>query len=113
MAAAAGSAVGHKSQATNWGVKEETLAADTKTGTKPPNKRGGQRRQAESSRVGEVRCLNCFVRFRPPMGAEKASCPSCGWEWHISWAGKLAKIRKPVWESWEQQIAEAQQEEKE
>jgi hypothetical protein len=26
--------------------------------------------------------------------------------WNISWKGKLAKIRKPVWESWERQLAE-------
>jgi rRNA maturation endonuclease Nob1 len=62
----------------------------------------------KSKRIGEVRCPNCFVRFRPPPGAEKASCPACGWEWYISWSGKLAKIRKPVWESWERQMAEAQ-----
>ena len=89
------------------------MAADTKMGTKPHKKKGGQRRQGQSNRMGEVRCLNCFARFRPPSGAEKASCTACGWEWHISWAGKLAKIRKPVWESWERQITEAEQEEKE
>jgi hypothetical protein len=86
------------------------MAAETKMGTESHKKKSGQPRQAQSSRVGEVRCLNCFVRFRPPPGAEKASCPGCGWEWYISWAGKLAKIRKPVWESWERQITEAQQE---
>jgi rRNA maturation endonuclease Nob1 len=59
----------------------------------------------KSKRTGEVRCLNCFVRFLPPQGVEKATCPKCGWEWHISWSGKLAKIRKPVWESWERQLA--------
>jgi hypothetical protein len=37
---------------------------------------------------------------------EKAACPHCGWEWYISWSGKLAKIRKPVWESWERLLAE-------
>ena len=89
------------------------MAAETRTGSNPRRKKGEQHRQAESNRVGEVRCLNCFVRFRPPPGAEQASCPACGWEWHISWAGKLAKIRKPVWESWEQQIAETEQKEKE
>ena len=89
------------------------MAAETRMGSKHHRKASGQRRQAESNRVGEVRCLNCFVRFRPPPGAEKASCPACGWEWYISWAGQLAKIRKPVWESWERQIAETEQEEKE
>ena len=59
-----------------------------------------------SKRTGEVRCNNCFARFRPPSGVEKASCPNCGWEWYISWSGKLAKIRKPVWESWERLLAE-------
>jgi len=62
----------------------------------------------KSKRSGEVRCPNCFTRFRPPPGAVKASCPACGWEWYISWTGKLAKIRKPVWESWERQLAETQ-----
>ncbi len=62
----------------------------------------------KSGRVGQVRCQSCFKRFRPAPGAEKASCPNCGWEWYISWAGKLAKIRKPVWESWEQSLAKAQ-----
>jgi rRNA maturation endonuclease Nob1 len=62
-------------------------------------------------RVGQVRCHNCFERFWPPPRAEKASCPTCGWEWYISWKGKLAKIRKPVWESWERQLAETQREE--
>jgi rRNA maturation endonuclease Nob1 len=60
----------------------------------------------KSKRSGEVRCQNCFTRFRPPHGAEKASCPECGWEWYLSWSGDLAKIRKPVWESWERQLAE-------
>ena len=58
-----------------------------------------------SNRSGQVRCQNCFVRFRPPHGAEKASCPECGFEWYISWSGELAKIRKPVWENWERQLA--------
>ena len=54
----------------------------------------------KSGRVGQVRCPNCFERFRPLSGAEKASCPA--------WSGKLAKIRKPVWESWDSQLAEAE-----
>jgi hypothetical protein len=60
-----------------------------------------------SGRVGQVRCLGCFERFRPQPGVEKATCPACGREWYISWKGSLAKIRKPVWESWERQQAEA------
>ena len=74
----------------------ETMAAETKT----DKKRG---------RIGEVRCPNCLERFWPPRGAEKASCPGCGWEWFISWKGKLAKIRKPVWESWERHLAQTSQ----
>jgi len=62
----------------------------------------------KDDRTGEVRCQACFERFRPPLGAERASCPTCGWDWYISWKGKLAKIRKPVWESWERQLSEAQ-----
>jgi hypothetical protein len=57
-------------------------------------------------RVGEVRCPSCFERFWPQPAAEKAACPGCGWEWYISWKGSLAKIRKPVWESWERNMAE-------
>jgi rRNA maturation endonuclease Nob1 len=69
------------------------------------------RTSKKSERTGEVRCNNCFTRFRPSPGVEKASCPECGWEWYISWSGDLAKIRKPVWESWERQLAEAQRKE--
>ncbi len=64
----------------------------------------------KGKRIGEVRCQNCFVRFWPPQGVEKVPCPECGWEWYISWSGKLAKIRKPVWESWERHLAEAKKE---
>jgi hypothetical protein len=56
------------------------------------------------SRVGTVRCLNCFARFRPLPGVDRAACPECSFEWYISWKGSLAKIRKPVWETWEQKI---------
>jgi len=58
-------------------------------------------------RIGEVRCQYCFTRFWPAEGVETASCPSCGWEWYISWVGNVAKIRKPVWENWDQQLDEA------
>jgi protein-arginine kinase activator protein McsA len=75
---------------------EKTMAKKTES----PNKK--------LNRIGEVRCQNCYTRFRPPLESEKASCPECGWEWYISWVGKLAKIRKPVWESWDRQMAEAQ-----
>jgi len=80
-------------------IEEEMMTTEAKKG------------KEKSGRIGEVRCQNCFVRFRPPPGSEKAACPACGWEWYISWAGKLAKIRKPVWESWERHLAEAQKKE--
>jgi hypothetical protein len=70
------------------------------TETKDVKKRG---------RVGQIRCPNCFERFRPLKGAAQSTCPACGWEWHISWKGTLAKIRKPVWENWERQMAEPEQ----
>jgi len=68
-----------------------------------------QANRGKSKRIGKLRCPNCFERFRPSPGAERASCPGCGWEWYISWVGTLAKIRKPVWESWERQMAKSQQ----
>ena len=64
-----------------------------------------------AGRVGQLRCHNCSERFAPPLGAEQAACPNCGFEWMISWKGKLAKIRKPVWESWERQMAEIERSE--
>jgi rRNA maturation endonuclease Nob1 len=63
----------------------------------------------KSKRTGQVRCPSCFERFWPTPGVEKEACPKCGMEWYISWSGKLAKIRKPVWESWERSLAEKQQ----
>lgn len=63
----------------------------------------------KKDRVGEVRCLNCFARFRPPLGVERATCPECNFEWYISWKDKLAKIRKPVWDNWEQRITQARE----
>jgi len=68
-------------------------------------------RAKKRERIGEVRCLNCFARFWPARGVGEAACPECGWRWHISWSGELAKIRKPVWESWERQLAESKSEE--
>lgn len=53
------------------------------------------------SRDREVRCLNCFTRFAPEIGAERAACPSCGVEWRISWPWpSFAKIRGPVWDNY-------------
>jgi hypothetical protein len=68
----------------------------------------GKGRRTKGDRIGEVRCPHCFSRFRPLHGAEKASCPECNWEWYLSWKGDLAKIRKPVWEKWDQQVSEEQ-----
>jgi hypothetical protein len=49
------------------------------------------------SREGEVRCLNCFQRFRPPRNAERAVCPTCGVEWRLSYPyPNTPKIRGPV-----------------
>ena len=53
--------------------------------------------------------LGLAIDFWPAPGVDRATCPSCGWEWYISWSGSLAKIRKPVWENWERQLAEAQE----
>jgi hypothetical protein len=66
-------------------------------------------RVGKKGRVGEVRCVNCFARFRPSPGAEQATCPNCKIDWYISWKGDLAKIRKPVWENWEQNLAKVQE----
>jgi len=56
-------------------------------------------REKEKSRIGEVRCLNCFARYHVPKGADKYVCPECGWEWRVSWVNpELAKIRGPFWD---------------
>ncbi len=69
-------------------------------------------KKSKRGRVGQLRCPNCFERFRPAPGTDRSTCSHCGWEWYISWKGKLAKIRKPVWESWERLVAETKPEEK-
>jgi rRNA maturation endonuclease Nob1 len=69
----------------------------------PVNAKSDKRK---SERIGEIRCQNCRSRFRPTPGAQKATCEECGMQWRISWAGDLAKIRKPDWESWERTISE-------
>lgn len=59
-------------------------------------------REKEKSRIGEVRCLNCFARYRVPPRADRFVCPECGWEWRVSWVNpELAKIRGPMWEKME------------
>ena len=51
------------------------------------------------SREGQVRCLNCFARFRPDPGGTEATCPGCETKWRISWVEPgMAKIRGPVWD---------------
>lgn len=69
-------------------------------------------RPGGKGRVGAVRCLNCFTRFRPSLGVDRATCPECNLEWYISWKGTLAKIRKPVWDNWEQKMAKIREAEK-
>ncbi len=59
----------------------------------------------EGPRDGEVRCLQCFARFRPELSADRAKCPKCGVEWRISWPyPKTAKIwdrcGKPIQPGW-------------
>jgi hypothetical protein len=53
----------------------------------------------DQSRIGEVRCLNCFARYRVPPKADRFVCPECNWEWRVSWVNpELAKIRGPMWD---------------
>ncbi|TKJ30599.1 MAG: hypothetical protein CEE40_04555 [Chloroflexi bacterium B3_Chlor] len=57
------------------------------------------KKEEEGGRIGQVRCLNCFDRVRVPPRADKITCPSCGWEWRISWVNpNLAKVRGPMWD---------------
>ncbi len=52
----------------------------------------------KKGRDEQVRCLNCFERFKVEKGAERAACPKCAMEWRISWHHDgMAKIRGPVW----------------
>ncbi|OGP64783.1 MAG: hypothetical protein A3K22_04950 [Deltaproteobacteria bacterium RBG_16_42_7] len=56
----------------------------------------GSPNTTDNEREGQVRCLNCLSRFKPPHGAEKALCPGCGMVWRISWINqKTPKIRGP------------------
>ena len=62
-------------------------------------KKSGRKEEKAKSRIGEVRCLNCFDRYRVPPRAESFVCPNCGWEWRVSWVNpELAKIRGPMWD---------------
>jgi len=61
---------------------------------------------SKRERMGRVRCLSCFTRFRPALNTERASCPNCGMEWRISWTyPNVAKIRGPVWEKMKERTA--------
>ena len=56
-------------------------------------------KQKASDRIGEVRCLNCFHRYKVPPKADRFVCPECDWEWRVSWVNpKLAKVRGPMWD---------------
>ena len=64
---------------------------------------GFRKTVAESTAAGRtsgaIRCLNCFERIVPPSGAKAYKCPSCSYEWRISWPQpNLPRIRGPVWE---------------
>ncbi|NIN67557.1 MAG: hypothetical protein GTO63_23205 [Anaerolineae bacterium] len=62
-------------------------------------KKRAAKKEKERSRMGQVRCLNCFERVTVPPRAEKIACPACGWEWRISWVNPdLPKVRGPLWE---------------
>jgi rRNA maturation endonuclease Nob1 len=62
-------------------------------------RKAGKTEEKARSRIGEVRCLNCFERVRVPPRADRITCPSCGWEWRISWVNpELAKVRGPIWD---------------
>lgn len=53
---------------------------------------------AEGRSSGKVRCMNCMARIAPPFGAKQHKCPSCGFEWRISWLDPdFPRIRGPVW----------------
>lgn len=54
---------------------------------------------AKGRTSGAFRCLNCFTRISPPKGVTTYKCPSCGFEWRVSWPRpNLPRIRGPVWE---------------
>lgn len=62
-------------------------------------KKAAVKDEKERSRMGEVRCLNCFERVRVPPRAERITCPACEWEWRIAWVNPdLPKVRGPMWE---------------
>jgi hypothetical protein len=54
---------------------------------------------AQGRSIGSFRCLNCFERVSPPLGAKTYKCPHCSFEWRVFWiAPDLPRIRGPVWE---------------
>ena len=55
---------------------------------------------AKGRTYGAVRCLNCFERINPPLGAKTYKCPHCSFEFRISWPlPDFPRIRGPVWET--------------
>jgi DNA-directed RNA polymerase subunit RPC12/RpoP len=50
--------------------------------------------------MGAFRCLNCFKRVSPQMGAKEYKCPHCGYEWRVFWiSADVPRIRGPVWDT--------------
>jgi hypothetical protein len=77
------------------------MTVETNQPHPPPEGEKKTRKPSGASRIGQVRCLNCFERFRPAAKAERAACPACKVEWRISWPyPKTAKIRGPVWDKY-------------
>ena len=49
--------------------------------------------------IGAFRCLNCFERISPSIGAKTYKCPHCSFEWRIFWINEdVPRIRGPVWD---------------
>jgi len=54
---------------------------------------------ARGRTIGQVRCMNCLQRIKPPAGAKSVKCPNCGYEWRLSWLWPdVPRVRGPVWE---------------
>src|SRR4030042_1015918 len=53
---------------------------------------------ARGRTVGAFRCLNCFERISPPLGAKTYKCPHCNFEWRGFWISPdVPRIRGPGW----------------
>jgi len=56
-------------------------------------------RTARGRTTGQIRCMNCLERIKPPEGAKSYKCPHCGFEWRISWLfPDVPRVRGPVWD---------------